>query len=50
MDIHICIYVRLIVDYWCMEKLERQVGTVGGEGEPREDSQAVGGFQIGASL
>ena len=37
-DIHICLYVRLIVDYWCREKLERQAGTVGRESKPREDS------------
>ena len=22
-DTHLCIYVRLIVDYWCREKMER---------------------------
>ena len=31
---HICLYVRLIVDYWYREKLERQASAVGGEGEP----------------
>ena len=33
-DTHICLYVRLIVDHWCREKLERQVSAVGGEIEP----------------
>ena len=45
MDIRICLYARLIVDYWCREKLERRVSTVGREGKPREDSQTVGGFR-----
>ena len=44
MDIHIWLYARLTIDYWCREKLERQVGTMGREGEPREDSQIVGDF------
>ena len=35
---HTCLYARLIVNYWCREKLEGQIGTVGREGEPREDS------------
>ena len=29
-----CLYVGLIVDHWCREKLERQVSAMGGEGEP----------------
>ena len=33
-DTHICLFVRLIVDHWCREKLEKQVSAVGGEGEP----------------
>ena len=33
-DTHLCLYVGLIMDYCCKEKLERQVSTVGGEGEP----------------
>ena len=40
----ICLYVQLIVDYWYREKMERQASVVGGEGEPLEDSQTVGGF------
>ena len=33
MNVNLRLYTLLIVDYWCREKMEGQVGAVGRKGE-----------------